>query len=68
MYRVPQPHKCPACGYECQYGQDDPHPGPVLNDGPTCPRCWANFVRSVAPAMENLSFPSPPRPPFPVST
>lgn len=57
MYILPQPYKCPKCGHECQYSPHDGHGAPVFNAGPVCPRCWGEFVLSVAPIMDCVTFP-----------
>ena len=57
MYILPQQYKCPKCGHECQYSPHDGHEMPVFNAGPVCPRCWGEFVLSVVPIMDCVTFP-----------
>lgn len=54
MYVLPRPYKCPQCGHECQFSPQCGHGAPVLNDGPICPKCWGEFVLSVAPVMKRV--------------
>lgn len=50
MYRTPQPYRCPKCGFECKYSEDDSDvrrwPAPEFNDGPGCPKCFTEFIRA----------------------
>jgi len=58
-YQVPMPYKCPKCGLECTYSPHNYHPAPAFQDGPICPKCWGEFIRSVAPVMERVQVPEP---------
>ncbi len=51
MYILPRPYVCPECKAVFNYGPHDPHPSPVFANGPTCPKCWEDFVRSRVPVM-----------------
>lgn len=60
MYLVPQPYRCPKCGFESNYGPHDPFGAPVLSEGPVCPQCYANFLRKYCGVMapEKVGFTS----------
>lgn len=59
-YIIPRPHRCPKCDYECTYGPHDSFGAPVLNDGPVCPQCYANFLRDHCGVMIDKRDKAPP--------
>jgi len=52
MYILPQLYKCPKCKMEINYSPHDNWGIPVIERKPTCPYCYAEFIKKNVPLME----------------
>jgi NAD-dependent SIR2 family protein deacetylase len=56
MYIIPAPHRCPDCGNEFHWSNQNPFP---WNEAPFCPACYLKFLKKHVPIAHELKMEMP---------